>query len=112
MKQKVHESWQSVLESPIGDHLKINVYAATQGGSGHMGTGVMIWNCRGELMGALALPIKNCWNVISAELLAIRKAIGFYLEAGFFHGDIISDSMLAIRLIQQSLDSLELFFRG
>nr|XP_024924805.2 uncharacterized protein LOC112489909 isoform X3 [Ziziphus jujuba var. spinosa] len=39
---------------PIGNRLKINVDAATQVSSGRMGTGVVVRNCRGELLGALA----------------------------------------------------------
>nr|XP_048324613.1 uncharacterized protein LOC125420970 [Ziziphus jujuba var. spinosa] len=90
-----------------GNRLKINVDAATLGSSGQVGIGVVVQNCRGELLGALACPVTNCWSVLSAKLLAICHALEFCLQAGFFNGAIIGDSMMAIKLIQQSTASLD-----
>ncbi|XP_048325599.1 uncharacterized protein LOC112491013 [Ziziphus jujuba] len=50
-------------------------------------------------MGAFAKPYVATWSILHAELIAIREAILFCLEAGFNNGEIVSECSSAVHLV-------------
>lgn len=83
---------------PQGDNLEINVDAAVKSDAGIIGIGVVVCNASGDLLGSLAKPLMATWSPQTAELIAVRDAIWFCVEAGFFQGDIVSDCLTVVML--------------
>ena len=65
------------------------------------GIGVVIRNCKGELMAALSEKIQKPQSVVALEMLAARRAALFASECGFQQLSFEGDSKLVIKALRQ-----------
>ena len=63
------------------------------------GIGVVIRNCKGELMAALSEKIQKPQSVVALDMLAARRATLFACECGFQQLSFEGDSKLVIKAL-------------
>ena len=88
--------------SPINPHCKVNFDAAVFSSEGTAGLGVIIRDCSGKVLHALAHRIVKPISVAAAEALACRRAMFFAKELGMMDCIFEGDAEVIVRAIRSS----------
>ncbi|PON42149.1 Ribonuclease H-like domain containing protein [Trema orientale] len=81
--------------------LKLNVDAAVFEGGDAIGIGGIIRDSEGVILTCWALKVTGRFDILSAELIAIREGIRLAIDFGCPLHEIESDSLLAVHVISQ-----------
>ncbi|XP_030963939.1 uncharacterized protein LOC115985110 [Quercus lobata] len=95
-QNSVNKKWKP----PLLNSYKTNFDGAMFNESDEVGIGVVIRNCKGELMAALLEKIQKPQSVVALEMLAARRAALFACECGFQQSSFEGDSELVIKALR------------
>ena len=90
---------------PISPHCKVNFDAAFFSSEGIAGLGVVIRDCSGKVLHALAQRIVKPISVVAAEALACRRAMFFAKEHGTLDCILEGDAKVIVQAIRSSNSS-------
>ncbi|KAK9993191.1 hypothetical protein SO802_022894 [Lithocarpus litseifolius] len=86
---------------PVPNGFKTNFDGAMFHDTDEVDIGVVVRNCKGEVLAAFSKKIPMPASVLVLEMLAARRAVQFVLEDGFCHSSFEGDSKIVVKAINQ-----------
>ena len=90
-----HTKWTA----PTPNTYKINYDGALSNADNKSGIGVVVWDCRGEVIVSLVQQLDQAYQPVEIEAMATFKAVEFVSELGFHRAIVQGDSVLVMKAL-------------
>ena len=90
-----HTKWTA----PTPITYKINYDGALSNADNKSGIGVVVWDCRGEVIVSLVQQLDQAYQPVEIEAMATCKAVEFGSELGFHRAIVEGDSVLVMKAL-------------